>query len=206
MAVTTTSDLLNKSMRTDNINIQQFAGNINANSSTKLVKLVVPQSTTSSSSSSSSSIKMLSNGDGLASALRIPTKIQLTKTLLASSEKNNTNSSLISSTLTNGISQEQLTLSPSLTATLFDVSADLIEKQQQSIADNQSSTTLPPTPPPPVVDNTTKNNRNALDSQKEERQKKNEISSTVIKGRRKRQFFCFDESNYFSFHCVKKKR
>jgi hypothetical protein len=38
---------------------------------------------------------MLSNGDGLSSALRIPTKIQLTKTLSASSTSNETNSCLI---------------------------------------------------------------------------------------------------------------
>lgn len=125
--------------------------NINSNSSRKLVKLVVPQSTTSSSSS----IKMLSSGDGLASALRVPTKIQLTKTLFVSSTKTEINSSLISST-----NQEQLTFSPSST-TLLDIPIDLTEKQQQqrSVDDYHSSTRLPPTPPPPIIDNTNSNNQ-----------------------------------------------
>jgi hypothetical protein len=104
-----------------------------------LVKLVVPQST-------SSSIKMLSSGDGLASALRVPTKIQLTK------KNDNKNLSIISS------NQEQSTFSPSST-TLLDIPIDITEKQQQqqSVVDYHSSTSLPPTPPPPVIDVRTTN-------------------------------------------------
>lgn len=56
----------------------------NNSSSTKLFKFIHPQS---------NSIKMLSNIDGLSSALRIPTRIQLTKTL---STQNENNSQLIS--------------------------------------------------------------------------------------------------------------
>jgi hypothetical protein len=67
---------------------------------------------------------MLSNGDGLSSALRIPTKIQLTKTL--TSTQNETNSSLISTS-----------------NHLNDQSSD----KQQSIAD------YPLTPPPPIIEN-----------------------------------------------------
>jgi hypothetical protein len=64
------SDLSKKSLRTDNnVIIQQI--DENPNMSTKLLKLVT---------NSSSSIKMLSYGDSLSSALRIPTKIHLTKT------------------------------------------------------------------------------------------------------------------------------
>jgi hypothetical protein len=78
--ILTSSDLTKKSQRPDNnVIIQQTDGK--SNIEPKLVKLVVPQSI-----NSSSSIKMLSNGDGLSSALRIPTKIQLTKTL-SSTEK-----------------------------------------------------------------------------------------------------------------------
>lgn len=124
------------------------------NSSTKLVKLVVPQST-STPSPSSSSIKMLSSGDGLASALRVPTKIQLTKPLLVSSTKMEKNlSPLISST-----NQEQLAFSPS-SASLLDIPIDLTEKQQQqSVGDYHSSSALPLTPPPPIIDNTNSNNQ-----------------------------------------------
>jgi hypothetical protein len=67
---------------------------------------------------------MLSNGDGLSSALRIPTKIQLTKTLSASSLS---------------INQEQQQILPSTTVD--------IQEKQRSVVD------YPPTPPPPVVDN-----------------------------------------------------
>jgi hypothetical protein len=64
------SDLSKKSLRTDNnVIIQQI--DENPNMSTKLLKLVT---------NSSSSIKMLSYGDSLSSALRIPTRIHLTKT------------------------------------------------------------------------------------------------------------------------------
>jgi len=173
MTIVTTPDLSNKSMIKDNLI------NINSNSSTKLVKLVVPQST--AATTSSSSIKMLSSGDGLASALRVPTKIQLTKTLFVSSTKNDKNSSLISS-----IHQEQLTFSPSST-TLLDIPIDITEKQQQeqqSVVDYHSSTRLPPTPPPPVIDNTNSNVRKTNNQEEEE---KNQISTINIKSK----FFIF---------------
>jgi hypothetical protein len=182
MTVVKTPDLSKQSMCTDNVIIQQFDGNINPNPSTKLVKLVVPKST----SSSSSSIKMLSNGDGLASALRIPTKIQLTKTLLVSTAKTHKTSSLISST---SIHQEQLILSPLLSTNLLDIPIDITENQQ-SIIDYHSSTTLPPTPPPPVIDNTHLNLRNALshtsNNQQQEQQTIKEISTMNSKGTKKK--------------------
>ncbi|CAF0777524.1 unnamed protein product [Adineta steineri] len=109
MTIVKTPDLSKKSIRTDNVIIQQSDGNINSNPSTKLVKLVVPQTTTISSSSS---IKMLSSGDGLASALRIPAKIQLTKTLFVSSVKNDETSSLISSANLLDIQDNTPTLPP----------------------------------------------------------------------------------------------
>jgi hypothetical protein len=116
--ILTSSDLTKKSRRPDNnVIIQQTDGK--SNIEPKLVKLVVPQSI-----NSSSSIKMLSNGDGLSSALRIPTKIQLTKTLSASSLS---------------INQEQQQILPSTTVD--------IQEKQRSVVD------YPPTPPPPVVDN-----------------------------------------------------
>ncbi|CAF1176380.1 unnamed protein product [Adineta ricciae] len=72
----TSSDFIAKSSRSDNnIIIQQT--DVRSNSSTRLMKLTVPQS-----------IKMLSNTDGLSSALRIPTKIQLTKPLPMISTQN----------------------------------------------------------------------------------------------------------------------
>ncbi len=173
MTIVTAPDLTKKSVRTDNVIIPQIDVNLNPNSSTKLVKLVVPPSTISSSSS----IKMLSNGDGLASALRVPTKIQLTKPLLISPGINDKTSSLISST---SINQEQLTLSPSST-TLLDIPIDMTDKQSQSNIDYHSSTTLPPTPPPPVIDNTNSNIRNVKshtsnNSQEEQQQNNNQIS------------------------------
>ena len=156
--------------RTDNVIIQQVDGNINANCPTKLVKLLVPSSKTSSSSSSS--IKMLSRGDGLASALRTPTKIQLTKPLLTSSSKNNETSILSTST------------------SLLDIPAELNEKQLQSVGPSQSSNTLPPTPPPPVIDHMHRNVRTALfrtsNHQKEDKQKTNEMHSMFFKGMNKK--------------------
>jgi len=120
--ILTSSDLTQKSRRPDNnVIIQQTDGK--SNIEPKLVKLVVPQSI-----NSSSSIKMLSNGDGLSSALRIPTKIQLTKTLAAS---------------TLSINQEQLNEQQQI---LPSTTVDITEKQR-SVVD------YPPTPPPPVVDN-----------------------------------------------------
>ncbi|CAF3341930.1 unnamed protein product [Rotaria sp. Silwood1] len=188
MTIVTTPDLSKKSTRTDNVIIQQFDGNINSNSSTKLVKLVVPQSTISSSSS----IKMLSSGDGLASALRIPTKIQLTKTLYVPSTKNDKTTSLSSSTSTHSINHEQQPFLPSssISTTLLDIPIDMTEKQppqqqQQSDVDYHSSTTLPPTPPPPVIDNNNSNVRNVLshtsNKHKEEQEKNNEIPTIIIK-------------------------
>jgi hypothetical protein len=171
MTIVTTPDLSNKSMIKDNLI------NINSNSSTKLVKLVVPQSTTTTSSS----IKMLSSGDGLASALRVPTKIQLTKTLFVSSTKNDKNSSLISSN-----HSEQLTFSPTST-TLLDVPIDITEKQQ-SVVDYHSSTTLPPTPPPPVIDNANSNVRKINNQQ----EKLNDIKSKYF-------IFCFPFKIFFIF-------
>jgi hypothetical protein len=166
MTIVTTPNLSKKSMRTDtNVIVQQFDGNINP----KLVKLVVPQST-----NSSSSIKMLSSGDGLASALRVPTKIQLTKTSLVSSIQNEKISSLISST---SINQEQSTSS-------FDIPIDMTEKQQSG-TDYHSSTTLPLTPPPPVIDNTNPNVLSRSSNQQEEQEKINDISTINTKGMRK---------------------
>jgi hypothetical protein len=174
MTIVTTPDLSKKSLIKDNVIIQQLDGNINSNSSTKLVKLVVPQSTTTTSSS----IKMLSSGDGLASALRVPTKIQLTKT----STKNDKTSLLISAS-SSSINQDQLTFSPAST-TLLDIPVDMTEKQQQqqSVVDYHSSTTLPPTPPPPVIDNTNANVR-TKNNQQDEQQKINEISLINIKSK-----------------------
>jgi hypothetical protein len=68
---------------------------------------------------------MLSNGDGLSSALRIPTKIQLTKTLSVSSAQNENNSFLNST-------------SSSMT--------DITEKPQTALD-------YPLTPPPIIIDN-----------------------------------------------------
>jgi hypothetical protein len=122
--ILTSSDLTQKSRRPDNnVIIQQTDGKTNIEP--KLVKLVVPQSI-----NSSSSIKMLSNGDGLSSALRIPTKIQLTKKLAAS---------------TLSINQEQLN-EQQQQQILSSTTVDITEKQR-SVVD------YPPTPPPPVVDN-----------------------------------------------------
>ncbi len=174
MTIVTTPDLSKKSLIKDNVIIQQLDGNINSNSSTKLVKLVVPQSTTPS-------IKMLSSGDGFASALRVPTKIQLTKTLILSSTKNDKNSSLISSTLNHTISPEQLTHSPSSNI-LPDVPIDMTEKQQQSVVDYHPSTALPPTPPPPVIDNINSNVCTTNNQQKEQ-EKINEISTINIQSK-----------------------
>ncbi len=126
--IITSSDLTKKSFRSNN------------NSSTKLLKLVVPKST-----NCSSSIKMLTNGDGLSSALRIPTKIQLTKTLSSSSLTQNENNSLLISTSNLSINQEQLNNQFS--------SMDIIEKQQSVVVD------YPLTPPPPIIDNSHKTNQ-----------------------------------------------
>ncbi|CAF3561581.1 unnamed protein product [Rotaria sordida] len=177
MTIVTTPDLSKKSTRTDNVIIQQLDGNINSNSSTKLVKLVVPQSTISSSSS----IKMLSSGDGLASALRIPTKIQLTKPLYVQSTKNE-------KTSTHSINHHEQQICLSSSTTSLDIPIDMTEKQQQqSVVDYNSSTTLPPTPPPPVIDNNnnSSNVRNVLshtsNNQKQEQEKNNEIPTIIIK-------------------------
>lgn len=165
------SELSKKSLRNDNVIIQQYDANINSNSSAKLVKLVVPQTT----NSLSPSIKMLSSGDGLASALRIPTKIQLTKPLLVSSSRTEKSSSLISST---HIHQDQLILSPSSSANLLDV-----PDQQSVLGEYHSPTALPLTPPPPVIDNTNSNLRNVSDTS---RKKSNKTSTMNTKGKDQR--------------------
>lgn len=187
MTIVTAPDLSKKSARNDSVIIQQFESNTNANVSTKLVKVVVPQ-TTISSSAPSSSIKMLSSGDGLASALRIPTKIQLTKPLYVPSTKND-KTSLISSTPTHSISHEQQNLLLSSSTGVFDIAADITEKQKQTIVDYHSSATLPPTPPPPVIDNNSSNIRQVLshksNNQIEEKQKINEIPTIVVKSKRR---------------------
>ena len=92
-------------------------------SSLKFLKIVASQAT-----HSSSSIKMLSTGDGLSSALRVPTKIQLTKAPVVSSA-----------------SDEH-----SAPRRLSSASLSPIEPN----ADDQRSTLAdyPPTPPPPVTD------------------------------------------------------
>jgi hypothetical protein len=137
MTIVTTPDLSKKSLIKDNVIIQQIDGN--SNNSTKLVKVVGSQSTIASSS-----IKMLSSGDGgVASALRVPTKIQLTKTLFVSSAKPvDQNSSLISSTSNQSINEE-------------------------SNVDYHSSTALPPTPPPPVIDNNARTTNTEQEKTKE---------------------------------------
>jgi hypothetical protein len=76
---------------------------------------------------------MLSNGDGLSSALRIPTKIQLTKTLSSSSLIQNENNSSTNPEQSNDQSSTM----------------DITEKQQ-SVVD------YPLTPPPPIIDNSQK--------------------------------------------------
>ena len=131
MTIVAAPDLSKKSVVTDNVIIQQSDGN--GTNSAKLLKLVNPQS--------ASAIKMLSSNNGLASALRVPAVIQLTKTSPPSSTKTDGNSSLISSSSSN---------------TLSDVSIDITDKQQ-SLVDYRSSTSLPPTPPPPVLDRTHSN-------------------------------------------------
>lgn len=128
MTLVTAQDLSKKSAVKDNVIIQQFDGN--CTNSTKLLKLVVPQAPVAASSS----IKMLSSNDGYASALRVPTVIQLTK---PSSTKSDSNPSLISSS----------------SNILSEISLDTIDKEQSAI-DYRSSTSLPPTPPPPVLDRT----------------------------------------------------
>ncbi|CAF1241665.1 unnamed protein product [Adineta ricciae] len=166
--VKSNSELSKKSFRQDNVIIQQYDTNSNSNSSAKLVKLIVPQTT----NSSSPSIKMLSSGDGLASALRIPTKIQLTKPLLASSTRPEKSSSLISST---NVHQDQLILSPSSATNLLDV-----PDQQSVLGDYHSPAALPPTPPPPVIDNTNSNLRNVSDTL---RKRSNKTSTMNTKGK-----------------------
>ncbi|CAF3317736.1 unnamed protein product [Rotaria socialis] len=184
MTIVTATDLSKKSARTESVIIQQHDGNIHPNSSTKLVKVVVPQAAISPSIPP---IKMLSSGDGLASALRIPTKIQLTKPLFVSSTKNDKTSSLFSSTSTHSINHRQQTLLHSSSTSSLDIPIDMREKQQQTVVDYHSSTTLPPTPPPPVIDNNNNSNvRTGLShrskSQIEGKQKSNEISTMIIKG------------------------
>ncbi|CAM4740698.1 unnamed protein product [Rotaria magnacalcarata] len=183
MTIVTATDLSKKSARTESVIIQQYDGNIHPNSSTKLVKVVVPQTAISPSVPP---IKMLSSGDGLASALRIPTKIQLTKPLCVSSTKNDKISSFFSSPSTHSINHRPQTLLPSSSTSLLDIPIDMTEKQQQSVVDYHSSTALPPTPPPPVIDNNNSNVRTGLSyrskSQIEGKQKSNEISTMIIKG------------------------
>ena len=139
MTIVTAPDLSKKSLVKDNVIIQQIDSN--STNPTKLVKFVGSQSTLASSS-----IKMLSSGDGgVASALRVPTKIQLTKTRLLSSAKSvDQNSSSISSTSNQSIAEESNHLS--------DVSIDILEKPNSNVK-YHSATALPPTPPPPVLDN-----------------------------------------------------
>ena len=162
------SELSKKSLRKDNVIIQQYDTNMHSSSSAKLVKLIVPQTT----NSSSPSIKMLSSGDGLASALRIPTKIELTKPLLVSSTRSEKSSAIISST---NVHQDQLILSPSSATNLLDV-----PDQQSVLGDYHSPTALPPTPPPPVIDNTNSNIRNVSDTL---RKRSNRTSTMSTKGK-----------------------
>ncbi|UJR33760.1 hypothetical protein I4U23_021187 [Adineta vaga] len=183
--VKTTSELSKKSLRKDNVIIQQLDGNLNSNSSTKLVKLVVPQAT------NSSSIKMLSSGDGLASALRIPTKIQLTKTLFVSSAKTEKSSSVISST---SLRHNQLILSSSLATNLLDITDN-----QSSMTDYHSSTTLPPTPPPPVIDNTNSNLRNVSNTSRKKLTKRSTIHN---KGNEKSNSSTSNEQNLTKRHSL----
>ncbi|CAF0747618.1 unnamed protein product [Adineta ricciae] len=166
--VKSNSELSKKSFRQDNVIIQQYDTNSNSNSSAKLVKLIVPQTT----NSSSPSIKMLSSGDGLASALRIPTKIQLTKPLLASSTRPEKSSSLISST---NVHQDQLILSPSSATNLLDV-----PDQQSVLGDYHSPAALPPTPPPPVIDNTNSNLRNVSDTLRKRSNKTSTMNTKAV--------------------------
>ncbi len=162
MTIVTTPDLSKKSLIKDNVIIQQIDGN--SNNSTKLVKVVGSQSTIASSS-----IKMLSSGDGgVASALRVPTKIQLTKTLFVSSAKAaDQNSSLISSTSNQSINEESNNLS--------DIPIDILDRSKSNV-DYHSSTALPPTPPPPVIDTNARTTNN-------EQEKTKEISTINIKGK-----------------------
>ncbi|CAF0725056.1 unnamed protein product [Adineta ricciae] len=162
------SELSKKSLRKDNVIIQQYDTNINSNSSTKLVKLIVPQTT----NSLSPSIKMLSSGDGLASALRIPTKIQLTKPLHVSSTRPEKSSALISSA---NAHQDQLILSPSSATNLLDV-----PDQQSVLGDYHSPTALPPTPPPPVIDNTNSNLRNVSDTLRKRSNKTSTMNTKAV--------------------------
>ena len=136
----------------DNVIIQQLTKpRSQSNSSTKLVKLVAPQST--------SSIKMLSSDGGFTSALRIPTRIQLTKTLHSSSIK------------TDIINQEQMNHFENL------------QDNQQTVAEYHSSTaTLPPTPPPPVIDSTNANieisEQQTQDQQQQQQQQQQQHNDT----------------------------
>ena len=164
MAIVTAPDLSKKSMRTEsNVIIQQLDGNVNNNNSTRVVKLVVPTSNNSSSLSTvnSPSIKMLSSGDGLASALRVPTKIQLTKTSYTTGINSQKSVSLISSISHHSVHQEQSVLSPTSTV-LLDIPIETAEKQQQSVVDYHTTTALPPTPPPPVLDQSNSETTNKL--------------------------------------------
>lgn len=162
MTIFAGTDPSKKPTRAENsVIIQQIDGNSNITSSTRLLTLVVPQSNNvlSSSAVTSSSIKMLSHGDGFASALRVPTKIQLTKTSYASSQHGDKNSSVISSLSNLSIHQEQTSLSSNSNA-LIDIPIETTERQQPVMIDYPSSTTLPPTPPPPVLDQANSRNGN----------------------------------------------
>ena len=118
-------------MRTDShVLVQQFDANQTPVKSAKVVKLMVSPLT----NLLSPSIKMLSNGDGLSSALRVPTKIQLTKTsLMAAAHQLKTSSSPVQ--IPARETSEQQSIEP--------------------VVDYHPSTAaLPPTPPPPVIDHT----------------------------------------------------
>ena len=198
VTLVTASDLSKKAARPENnVIIQQADGTINPNNSANLVKLVAPPS---NYSSPASSIKMLSSGDVFSSALRVPTKIHLTKPLFVSSAHNKEkSSSLISTVPSHAINQEQSTLSSSSTATLLDIPVDMTEKQQQqqqqhqqkSVADYHPSTTLPPTPPPPIVDQTHANTRVAYSHLSHginrQEQPKTVNTSTHNQGRRRKK-------------------
>ncbi|CAF1160224.1 unnamed protein product [Adineta steineri] len=116
--IITSSNLAKQTLRSDNNSVIIQQANGKSNLSAKIFKVVVPQA-----------IKMLTNGDGLSSALRIPTKIQLTKT----------------SSPIFAINQEQLNDQHQiLSATTID-----IREKQQSVVDYPLT---PPPPPPSIID------------------------------------------------------
>ena len=217
MTIVTASDLSKKAARAENnVIIQQSDGIINPNNSAKLVKLVAPPS---NYLSPASSIKMLSSGDGLASALRVPTKIQLTKPPFVPPAHREKSSSFISTVSSHSINQEQSTLSP-LSTTLLDIPVDMTGKQQQqqqqraqqqqAVADYHPSTALPPTPPPPIIDQTHVHLRTAYShlsngiNQQEHSQK---IDTTVNnQGRERRKESILSLSTYWFLRSVRAQR